>query len=86
MLAAANGSVKARQLAAMLIPKFFKYFPQISEQALDQYLYLCEDDELGVSCLTFRCWWKIWVIFVVFCYLRRFLSHSNLHGLNSLKI
>ncbi|XP_071907364.1 apoptosis inhibitor 5-like protein API5 isoform X3 [Coffea arabica] len=54
ILAAANGSVKARQLAAMLIPKFFKYFPQISEQALDQYLYLCEDDELGVRVQAIR--------------------------------
>ncbi|XP_071905243.1 apoptosis inhibitor 5-like protein API5 isoform X3 [Coffea arabica] len=54
ILAAANGLVKARQLAAMLIPKFFKYFPQISEQALDQYLYLCEDDELGVRVQAIR--------------------------------
>lgn len=54
ILAAANGSVKAKQLAAMLIPKFFKYFPQISEQALDQHLYLCEDDELGVRVQAIR--------------------------------
>lgn len=49
IIAAANGSVKAKQLAAQMIPKFFKYFPELSEQALDQHLYLCEDEELGVS-------------------------------------
>ncbi|KAL3503158.1 hypothetical protein ACH5RR_037607 [Cinchona calisaya] len=54
ILAAANGSVKAKQLSAMLIPKFFKYFPQISEQALDQHLYLCEDEELGVRVQAIR--------------------------------
>ncbi|KAK6132782.1 hypothetical protein DH2020_033460 [Rehmannia glutinosa] len=47
IIAAANGSVKAKQLAAQMIPKFFKYFPELSEQALDQHLYLCEDEELG---------------------------------------
>lgn len=49
IIAAANGSVKAKQLAAQMIPKFFKFFPDLSEQALDQHLYLCEDEELGVS-------------------------------------
>ncbi|KAL6538317.1 hypothetical protein OROGR_012305 [Orobanche gracilis] len=47
IIAAANGTVKAKQLAAQMIPKFFKYFPELSEQALDQHLYLCEDEELG---------------------------------------
>lgn len=49
IIAAANGSVKAKQLAAQLIPKFFKFFPQLAEQALDQHLNLIEDQELGVS-------------------------------------
>lgn len=53
ILAAANGSVKAKQLSAQMIPKFFKYFPELAEQALDQHLYLCEDEELGVSDLRF---------------------------------
>ncbi|KAL0282628.1 UNVERIFIED_CONTAM: Apoptosis inhibitor 5-like protein API5 [Sesamum angustifolium] len=54
IIAAANGSVKAKQLAAQLIPKFFKYFPELSEQALDQHLYLCEDEELGVRVQAIR--------------------------------
>ncbi|CAA3005985.1 Hypothetical predicted protein [Olea europaea subsp. europaea] len=41
------GSVKVKQLAALLIPRFFNYFPGLLEQALDQHLYLCEDEELG---------------------------------------
>lgn len=49
---AANGSVKAKQLAAQLIPKFFKFFPQLVEQALDQHFNLIEDQELGVSILS----------------------------------
>ncbi|KAL2476392.1 Apoptosis inhibitory protein 5 (API5) [Abeliophyllum distichum] len=54
IIAAANGSVKAKQLAAQLIPRFFKYFPELSEQALDQHLYLCEDEELGVRVQAIR--------------------------------
>ncbi|PIN16026.1 Apoptosis inhibitor 5/fibroblast growth factor 2-interacting factor 2 [Handroanthus impetiginosus] len=54
IIAAANGSVKAKQLAAQLIPKFFKYFPELSEQALDQHLYLCEDEELAVRIQAIR--------------------------------
>ncbi|KAL6561775.1 Apoptosis inhibitor 5 [Orobanche minor] len=54
IIAAANGSVKAKQLAAQMIPKFFKYFPELSEQALDQHLYLCEDEELGVRVQAIR--------------------------------
>lgn len=49
IIAAANGSVKAKQLAAQLIPKFVKFFPELAEQALDQHLNLIEDQELGVS-------------------------------------
>ncbi|KAL8510147.1 hypothetical protein ACS0TY_017101 [Phlomoides rotata] len=54
IIAAANGSVKAKQLTAQMIPKFFKYFPQLSEQALDQHLYLCEDEELAVRVQAIR--------------------------------
>ncbi|KZV43237.1 apoptosis inhibitor 5-like [Dorcoceras hygrometricum] len=54
IIAAANGSVKAKQLAAQMIPKFFKFFPDLSEQALDQHLYLCEDEELGVRVQAIR--------------------------------
>ncbi|KAL6553487.1 hypothetical protein OROGR_007329 [Orobanche gracilis] len=54
IIGAANGSVKAKQLAAQMIPKFFKYFPELTEQALDQHLYLCEDEELGVRVQAIR--------------------------------
>ncbi|CAI9088739.1 OLC1v1023161C2 [Oldenlandia corymbosa var. corymbosa] len=54
IIAAANGSVKAKQLAAQFIPKFFKYFPQLAEQALEQHWYLCEDEELGVRVQAIR--------------------------------
>lgn len=49
IIAAANGSGKAKQLAAQLIPKFFKFFPQLAEQAIEQQWYLSEDEELGVG-------------------------------------
>lgn len=52
IIEAAGGSVKAKQLAAQLIPKFFKYFPTLSVQAIDQHFNLCEDEELGV-CLDY---------------------------------
>ncbi|CAN4117693.1 unnamed protein product [Withania somnifera] len=54
IIAAANGNVKAKQLAAQLIPKFFKFFPQLAEQALDQHLNLIEDQELGVRVQAIR--------------------------------
>ena len=41
--------MKAKQLAAQLIPKFVKFFPELAEQALDHHLNLIEDQELGVS-------------------------------------
>lgn len=41
--------MKARQLAAQLIPRFFKYFPGLSVNAVDAHLDLCEAEELGVS-------------------------------------
>ncbi|KAL3821231.1 hypothetical protein ACJIZ3_007136 [Penstemon smallii] len=54
IMAATTGSVKAKQLAAQMIPKFSKYFPKLSEQALDHHLYLCEDEELGVRVHAIR--------------------------------
>lgn len=38
-------------MAAQLIPRFFKYFPTLSEDAFGQHVCLCEDEELGVSLL-----------------------------------
>ena len=49
--AAKSESVKAKQLAAQLIPRFFKFFPELSASAVDSHLDLCEEEELGVSFL-----------------------------------
>lgn len=48
---AAKTSVKAKQLAAQLIPKFYKFFPDLSGPALDAHLDLVEAEELGVCYL-----------------------------------
>nr|XP_027105440.1 apoptosis inhibitor 5-like protein API5 isoform X1 [Coffea arabica] len=45
--AATSTSIKARQLAAQLIPRFFKFFPSLSVSAVDAHLDLCEAEELG---------------------------------------
>ncbi|XP_051129063.1 apoptosis inhibitor 5-like protein API5 isoform X2 [Andrographis paniculata] len=52
--AAKSSSVKARQLAAQLIPRFFKYFPSLSVNAVDAHLDLCEAEELGVRVQAIR--------------------------------
>ncbi|WJX44268.1 Apoptosis inhibitor 5 [Trifolium repens] len=51
---AAKTSVKAKQLSAQLIPKFFKFFPEKSSSALDCHLDLVEADELGVRVQAIR--------------------------------
>ncbi|XP_061363444.1 apoptosis inhibitor 5-like protein API5 isoform X2 [Gastrolobium bilobum] len=51
---AAKTSVKAKQLAAQLIPKFFKFFPELSGPALDAHLDLLEAEELGVRVQAVR--------------------------------
>ncbi|KAA8526790.1 hypothetical protein F0562_008981 [Nyssa sinensis] len=54
IIKAAEGSVKAKQLAAQLIPKFFKYFPEFSDTALEAHFTLCEDEELAVRVQAIR--------------------------------
>ncbi|KAK6124226.1 hypothetical protein DH2020_042062 [Rehmannia glutinosa] len=49
-----SSSVKARQLAAQLIPRFFKYFPGLSVNAVDAHLDLCEAEELGIRVQAIR--------------------------------
>ncbi|XP_054795455.1 apoptosis inhibitor 5-like protein API5 [Prosopis cineraria] len=44
---AAKTSNKAKQLAAQLIPRFFKFFPDLSGPALYAHLDLVEEEELG---------------------------------------
>ena len=46
---AAKTNIKAKQLAAQLIPRFFKFFPDLSSPAIDTHLDLVEEEELGVS-------------------------------------
>lgn len=49
IIEAAKTSIKAKQLAAQLIPRFFKFFPDLSSRAVDAHLDLIEEEELGVS-------------------------------------
>ncbi|RAL44762.1 unnamed protein product [Cuscuta campestris] len=51
---AKSSSVKARQLAAQLIPRFFKFFPSLSIAAVDAHLDLCEAEELGIRVQAIR--------------------------------
>ncbi|XP_009346756.2 apoptosis inhibitor 5-like protein API5 [Pyrus x bretschneideri] len=51
---AAKTSVKAKQLAAQLIPRFFKFFPELSQPAIDTHLDLIEEEELGVRVQAIR--------------------------------
>jgi len=46
---AAKTSIKAKQLAAQLIPRFFKFFPELSSQAVETQIDLIEQEELAVS-------------------------------------
>lgn len=50
----AKTSVKAKQLAAQFIPKFYKFFPALSGAALDVHLDLVEAEELGVRVQAIR--------------------------------
>ncbi|XP_071697557.1 apoptosis inhibitor 5-like protein API5 [Rutidosis leptorrhynchoides] len=52
--AARSSSVKARQLAAQLIPRYFKFFPGLSGTAVDAHLDLCEAEELGIRVQAIR--------------------------------
>lgn len=49
IIMAVKGSMKAKQLAAQLIPRFFKFFPSLSKKAFYAHLDLCGEEELGVS-------------------------------------
>ncbi|XP_071736157.1 apoptosis inhibitor 5-like protein API5 [Rutidosis leptorrhynchoides] len=51
---ATTTNIKARQLAAQLIPRFFKFFPSLSGTAVDAHLDLCEADELGIRVQAIR--------------------------------
>ncbi|XP_042025989.1 apoptosis inhibitor 5-like protein API5 isoform X2 [Salvia splendens] len=52
--AAKSSSVKSRQLAAQLIPRFFKHFPGLSVNAVHAHLDLCEAEEIGIRVQAIR--------------------------------
>jgi hypothetical protein len=49
-----KGSDKAKQLSSTLIPKYFKYFPKHTKDAINALLDLCEDDVREVRILAIR--------------------------------
>ncbi|PKI72740.1 hypothetical protein CRG98_006825 [Punica granatum] len=51
---AAKSSIKTKQLAAQLIPRFFKFFPDQSGPALERHLDLLEEEDLGVRVQAIR--------------------------------
>ncbi|ERN13987.1 hypothetical protein AMTRI_Chr01g111050 [Amborella trichopoda] len=55
IIEAAKGSLKAKQLAAQLIPRFFKYFPDLAHDAANAHFDLCEEEEeLGIRIQAIR--------------------------------
>jgi hypothetical protein len=52
ILEAARGSDKEKKLATQFIGKFFKFFPSLSETAIDRQLDLCEEDDVLVSSIN----------------------------------
>ncbi|CAL9183035.1 unnamed protein product [Musa hybrid cultivar] len=55
IIAAVKGqSVKAKQLAAQLIPRFFKSFPTLASKAMTAQFDLVEEDELGIRVQAIR--------------------------------
>jgi len=52
IIVGAKGSSKAKQFVVQLIPRFFKYSLNLSMQATNVQLDLCEEDELGVGSTT----------------------------------
>lgn len=43
-----KGSTSEKKLSCQFIPRFFKYFPTLSEAAIDAQLDLCEDEETPI--------------------------------------
>ncbi|XP_037959787.1 apoptosis inhibitor 5 homolog [Teleopsis dalmanni] len=48
ILNAVKGSSKEKRLASQFIGKFFKYFPDLTDNAIDAQLDLCEDDDIQI--------------------------------------
>ncbi|MBA0599009.1 hypothetical protein Gorai_005249, partial [Gossypium raimondii] len=51
---ATKTSIKAKQLAAQLIPRFFKFFPNLSSRALNAHFDLIEEEDLAVRVQAIR--------------------------------
>jgi hypothetical protein len=49
ILDAVKGNTKEKRLASQFIGKFFKYFPNLADEAIDRQLDLCEDEEVQVN-------------------------------------
>ncbi|KAK8955014.1 hypothetical protein KSP39_PZI001857 [Platanthera zijinensis] len=49
-----SGSTKAKQLAGQLIPRFFKFFPDLDKQAISAQFDLVEEEELAVRVQAIR--------------------------------
>ncbi|KFK44729.1 hypothetical protein AALP_AA1G295200 [Arabis alpina] len=47
-------SIKAKQLGAQLITRYFKFFPSLSTKAFDVYLDIIEEEDLGVRVQAIR--------------------------------
>ncbi|XP_058095709.1 apoptosis inhibitor 5-like protein API5 [Magnolia sinica] len=54
VIRAAKGSIKAKQLAAQLIPRFFSFFPGLTSKAVNAHFDLCEEEELGIRVQAIR--------------------------------
>ncbi|XP_078176764.1 apoptosis inhibitory protein 5 (API5) [Carex rostrata] len=55
IIAAVKGqSLKAKQLAAQLIPRYFKHFPSLATQAMSAQFDLVEEDELAIRVQAIR--------------------------------
>uniref|UniRef100_T1IZZ3 Nitric oxide synthase-interacting protein zinc-finger domain-containing protein n=1 Tax=Strigamia maritima TaxID=126957 RepID=T1IZZ3_STRMM len=48
ILKAAKDSTREKLLASQIISRFFKYFPSVSNQAIDAQLDLCEDEDVAI--------------------------------------
>jgi hypothetical protein len=46
IIKAAHGSEKEKKLATQFIPKFFKFFPDLNELAIDASIDLCEENDI----------------------------------------
>lgn len=48
IIEAVKGSDKEKRLASQFIGKFFKYFPNLADAAIDASLDLCEDENIQI--------------------------------------